>query len=78
MSGHFTDPHPAEWKRAAYSVGSLAAVIGPDDFPGLDLSQVEGLDRNDPEQVREGTQRLVRGLWIFKAAIAVVPLVTPG
>lgn len=77
-SGRFTGPHPAEWTRAAYSAGSLVAVIGPDDFPGLDLSQVEGLDRNDPEQVREGTRRLVRGLWIWKAAIAVVPLVTHG
>jgi hypothetical protein len=73
-SGRFTDLHPAEWKQAAYSAGSLVAVIGPDDFPGMDLSQVQGLDRNDPEQVREGTRRLVRGLWIFKAAIAVVPL----
>jgi hypothetical protein len=73
--GHFTDAHPPEWKDAAWAAQALLVVIGPDDFPGLDLSLVEGSDREDPAEVREGTRRLVSELWVFKAAVACVHLV---
>jgi hypothetical protein len=77
-SGRFAEPSPPEWREAAWGAQSLLAVIGPDDFPALDLSQVEGLDPADPEQIREGTQRLVSGSWFLKAAIAAVYLVMPA
>jgi hypothetical protein len=66
-TGHFTDPHPLAWREAAYAAGSLLAVIGPQDVPGL-----------DPAQLQEGPAAALDELWLFKAAIAVVYLVTPG
>ena len=35
-SGRFADPHPPEWKEAAYAAQSLLAVIGPDDLPAIE------------------------------------------
>jgi hypothetical protein len=65
-SGRFADPHPPEWKEAAYAAQSLLAVIGPDDLPAI-----------DPEKLREGVRAALGSLWIFNAAVAALYLVMP-
>ena len=65
-SGRFADPHPPEWKEAAYAAQSLLAVIGPDDLPAI-----------DPEKLREDVRAALGSLWIFNAAVAALYLVMP-
>jgi hypothetical protein len=71
--GHFSDPHPREWKNAAYAAAKrgggfpgLLVVVGPDDYPGIGTR----------EQYKDVSQA-VANLWIFKSKIAAVFVVGP-
>jgi hypothetical protein len=71
--GHFSDPHPQDWKDAIYAAArrgdgspGLLLVVGPDDYPRI----------GTPEQYKNVAQA-VANLWIFKSKIAAVYVATP-
>lgn len=71
--GHFSDPHPRDWKDAVYAAArkggelpGLLVVVGPDDYPRIGTR----------EQYKNVTQA-VSNLWIFKSKIAAVYVAAP-
>ena len=79
VNGRFTDPHPREWKQAAYTAGALLAAIGPDESPcWIPPNFLPGDPSEVPAAERQAIiARALGSLWIFHSAIAGLHLVMP-